>query len=370
MAMGSGFSGAVLLTLTQALQLTGLIPSLFLVAFLLALSHRNRQTLIPALYFLALACSFALPLADIYPPSAQQHGAKLGLLFGESLLVAFNFLLVLQFILNRVPPWRFWLVLAIPLIGGGGLLYAALLQMGEQCVDCIDVISVKAVYNILGSALIFLLLIYYSAQHGGMEGEKKSAGRQHKYWLMISLIALNLFMLSADLARLAGRLSLYDAEFIVTLLKLTFIYLVITSLFRVFYPSLVGEMAHFSPLAASAYHPEQEKPHVDAIMALLEGEHVYREMRLNRALFAQKVGISEHHLSHVVNRHFQKSVSELINSYRIDDAKRRLRAEPQTAITTIAFETGFNSIASFNRVFKSKTGTSPSRWRGGAGAAD
>src|SRR5579884_530477 len=106
----------MLLTLTQALQLVGLAPSLFVILFLIALSLRNRQAIIPIFYFIALICSFSLPLFDLFPDHMHTKMVEGGLLLGESTLTAFSFLLICQFIAGRVPSFPHWLVLAIPLL--------------------------------------------------------------------------------------------------------------------------------------------------------------------------------------------------------------------------------------------------------------
>lgn len=358
------------LTFTQALQLVGLTPCLFVVIFLIGLSFSNRQAVVPVFYFLALACSFALPLVQIY--SYEQGSWLVGtVLFGESMLVSFSFLLILQFMTGRIPSLPYWLVLAIPLLGGGFLIYASLVQAAnEPCIrnhGCFDFSSIKTLYNVISSALVFLLLMYYSARIGGLHGDTQY--KRHKYWLIISLISLNLFLLAVDLAKLSSRITITESEFISVVLKLSFIYLVITSLFRVFYPTLVSQMVQGAIPSVPAYNPELDLPHVEKIRTLFEIEHTYREMRLNRAALARLVGINEHHLSRIINRHFSKNFNELINGYRIEDAKRRLRTEP-SQITTIAFEVGFNSIASFNRVFKDLVGTSPTEYRNSATQAD
>lgn len=346
------------LTLTQALELVGLAPCILVVVFLLGLARRNVQVLIPACYFVSLACGFALPLLDIFFPFSPHRGLTGALLLGESMLVAFGFLMILQFMTGRVPPLRYWLVLAIPAIGGGVLLYASLVAGNDACLQeqrCIDVQSMRTLYNIFGSSLLFLLLMVYAARFPGLtEGD---VYKRHKYALMVALILLHLLMLAVELAQLAGHLTLAQARFVETMFRLTFIYVALTSLFRVFYPRLIGDIV---PIAR--YNPEADVPHAAAIRALLENERVYREMRLNRAALAKKAGIGEYHLSRVINRHFGKSFNDLINDYRIEEAKQRLKSE-STQVTIIAFETGFNSIASFNRVFKAKVGVSPTEYR-------
>jgi AraC-like DNA-binding protein len=353
-----------LLTLTQALQLVGLVPSIFVILFLLTLVPRNKQVIIPILYFLALACGFALPLVDVYP--SLIHRAWLGgaLLLGESMLVSFCFLLVMQFISGQAPKLLYWLVLAIPLIGGSSLIYAGVIQAGEICLSdraCYDIESIKILYNVIASAFIFLLLIYYSSRVEGVRSDDTQ--RRHKYYLIVTLILLHLFMLAVNLAQLSGHMTRADAQFTDVMFRLAFIYLVLTSLFRVFYPAMVGEVIQMATPYARAYHPNLDKPYVEKIVELLEVEHAYREMRLNRAALAEKVGINEHHLSRVINGHFHKNFNELINGYRIEEAKQRLKNEPEQQVTVIGFEVGFNSMASFNRVFKDMVGVSPSEWR-------
>jgi AraC-like DNA-binding protein len=350
-------SNDAVLTLTQALQLVGLVPCLFIVVFLLFLLRRNKQVILPAAYFLSLACAFAGPLIDALFPYAPMPLASSLLLAGESLLVAFGFLMILQFLQGRVPSWPYWLVLAIPLVGGSLMIYANMVQ-GECRANqvCDDIESIRVLYNVFGSLLVLLLLVYYIARFTGFT--KDDATSRHKYAFILSLISLHVLVLAVKLVQLAGQLSPMQALAIETVFRLSFIYIVITSLFRVFYPSL---MTQTTVVAPPPYDPAQDLPHVAILQELLAGG-VHREMRLNRARLAKKAGIGEHHLSRVINHHFKKSFNELINSYRIDEAKQRLKNE-QTPITTIAFEVGFNSIASFNRVFKESVGVSPTEFR-------
>jgi len=356
----------MVLTLTQSLQLAGLAPCLFIILFLAALLPHNRQALVPIAYFSALACSFALPLLNLHPALADNRIIAGGLLLGESTLPVFCFLLVYQFMTGRVPPWPYWLILALPLVGGNVLIYASLLhdhilQGGDACIKdqtCLDIDAIKTLYTIFSASVVFLLLVYYSARWNGLRSD--DIHKRHKYWLIIALILSHLLVLALDLARLAGHITPDQAQFAATMLRLTFIYLVLTSLFRVFYPGMASH-AILSP-QPPVYDTQADLPYVEKIRVLLETDGIYRQMRLNRAGLADMAGIGEHHLSRIVNRHFSMNFNELINGYRIAEAKRRLRGEP-TPITTIGFEVGFNSIASFNRVFKEKVGLSPTEYR-------
>ncbi len=74
--------------------------------------------------------------ADGTVSAAFQHNRWLigSLLMGESMLTAFSFLLICQFMIGRIPPLPYWLVLAIPLVGGGELIYASMMQAGDTAV--------------------------------------------------------------------------------------------------------------------------------------------------------------------------------------------------------------------------------------------
>ncbi|MBL8172151.1 MAG: AraC family transcriptional regulator, partial [Acidobacteria bacterium] len=60
-----------------------------------------------------------------------------------------------------------------------------------------------------------------------------------------------------------------------------------------------------------------------------------------------------------------QSFTDLINAYRVEDAKRRL-LDPtwkHYSILAIAEEAGFSSKSTFNAVFKKHTGQTPSEFR-------
>lgn len=91
----------------------------------------------------------------------------------------------------------------------------------------------------------------------------------------------------------------------------------------------------------------------------------YRNNELRLHDLAEKLEISQHHLSQVINEHYDKTFNQYINEYRIEEAKTLLAsdAHQQTYIIEIAYQVGFNNKTTFNQAFKSQTGMSPSKWR-------
>lgn len=98
---------------------------------------------------------------------------------------------------------------------------------------------------------------------------------------------------------------------------------------------------------------------------LLENQKLYRDESLNLTELAEKMGISNKRLSELLNQYLNISFYNLINDYRIEEVKERIKSEEAEKYTliSIAFDSGFQSKASFNRIFKQKTGLSPSEYR-------
>jgi len=82
---------------------------------------------------------------------------------------------------------------------------------------------------------------------------------------------------------------------------------------------------------------------------------------LNIARLSEQLDVTPGYLSRILNNHMKRSFFDFINHYRIEEFKDRCRNPENKHITLIglAYESGFNSKATFNRVFKKLTGTTP-----------
>lgn len=352
-------------SLTQALQFAGIMPSLFVILALLITGKERSRIWVPILYFALLAFSFSLPLQAEAPGFTWHDRLYLVSLFFEACLPVASYLLIMQFVLARPPSLIYWLSLAIPLIGGAPFIYSAAMA-SDVCIMgntlCTSTQDLQQFYMLFTTSFLFLLLVVtFSRVEPQIRSE--DVNRNHKYWLIIALIIMNLVILISMLAELAERISHSDMQNVHTVVKLSFIYLVITSLFRVF--------DHVFHIQTPLSHTRETVPNVPSdidpelvaqLEALLSTEKLYRKMGFTREALAKQLGVGEHVISKTINRYYEMNFNELINSYRIDEAKERL-AKEDTTITVIAFEVGFNSIASFNRVFKQKVGKSPTEYR-------
>lgn len=94
--------------------------------------------------------------------------------------------------------------------------------------------------------------------------------------------------------------------------------------------------------------------------------NIHRHHELSIKMLADISGIQQHRLRKIINQSLgYKNFRDFLNSYRLKEAQALL-IDPvhfETPITEIAFDCGFNSIPSFNRVFKVELGLTPSEFR-------
>jgi AraC-like DNA-binding protein len=351
--------GAFSLSLAEWLAVTGLAQSLLILVFIVLRAHNRAQSLPAAAYFLSLALAFGLQLAlrlDDYAPDI-----RLALWAARTLGPPLCVLLVVQMAEGGAPPPRstFRVLLLVPL--------AALAAFGLNgatggcppgpplCARLFDWLSwTKAVTGALALLVLWL-------KGGVFTRMRQVRGGTERYWLSLALVAMNAFSVAVSVARLSGAMTVGESDNLHLLSGLAFVYLATTVLFRVYPPPL-----HLSveprTLRQKGLTPEEEAVAARA-RELMERDKVYQEPSFSRADLARELGVSESTLSRIINRTFGKSLPQLINAYRVEDAKALLQ-NPGIAIHVVAKESGFNSVASFNRIFRDSTGITPSAWRG------
>lgn len=92
----------------------------------------------------------------------------------------------------------------------------------------------------------------------------------------------------------------------------------------------------------------------------------YMEQGLTIVELSRRLGVSQHKLRSFINHTLGYSnFSGFINSYRLKNAKSALadHAQNHKKILPIALDAGFNSLPSFNRIFKANEGITPSAYR-------
>ena len=127
-------------------------------------------------------------------------------------------------------------------------------------------------------------------------------------------------------------------------------------------------------LAAKKYEksqltPERSERYLNKLLQFMEAERPYVDGDLTIQKLAERLSIPASHLSQTINERLGKSFPDFINSYRVEEAKKKLLdpALKHLSVLGIAEEVGFNSKSSFNAVFKKHTDMTPSEFRAAPG---
>lgn len=105
------------------------------------------------------------------------------------------------------------------------------------------------------------------------------------------------------------------------------------------------------------------------IAALIVGYFNTQKSWLNPEFDLQKMAadlnLSRQNISQVINEELNKNFYRLVNEYRVNEVKQKM-SDPgfsHLSLLGIGLESGFNSKASFNRVFKEIAGQTPSQYK-------
>ncbi len=98
---------------------------------------------------------------------------------------------------------------------------------------------------------------------------------------------------------------------------------------------------------------------------LMTVNKLYLDPELTVETVASALNTSKHNLSQVLNERLHKTYLNYVADLRLDEARKRL-ADPRNhryTIAAIAQDSGFNSVSSFNTLFKKRFGVTPSKLR-------
>ena len=102
----------------------------------------------------------------------------------------------------------------------------------------------------------------------------------------------------------------------------------------------------------------------EKLLHLMDTNKPYLKSDLKISELADQLIVPGYQLSQLINEEFLVNFYDFVNKYRVEEAKRLLLDNNRNyKIIAIAYEVGFNSKATFNRVFKKFTGLTPSDFK-------
>jgi len=109
------------------------------------------------------------------------------------------------------------------------------------------------------------------------------------------------------------------------------------------------------------YNTEELKPILVNLEKAMTLDKIYQNPKLTLAELANHLDLKPYQLTQVLNRSLQKSFTDYINEFRVQEVTKMVNDPTKAHYTllALALEAGFNSKASFNRIVKKTTGKSP-----------
>ena len=341
--------------LSQSLDLIGMLQCAFILTIVVLKAADIHQAAPTVAFFAALGLGFGLPAA-VDP--RQFHWDATSTWLAQAWIPTLSYLLIMQIASGKMPEPRHLIIFVLPLIGPVAMVAATVSsQSCDGVLLCPESLPLLRVFGVVPGAVIVLMLW---VRRDLLSQLAKSRDTRDRYWVVIAFIAFNVMNLGIDMPRALGLLEAAEAAFVRTAFGLTFVYLVTTLVFRID-PKPVTLLPG-SLLRRSTELSADEQALARRIQDLMALDKLYQEPSFSRADLARELDVSENVLSRVINSAFSKSFRKLLNDHRVDEAKALLRGSDMQ-ITQIAFDVGFNSLASFNRVFKDTTGVSPTEFR-------
>jgi AraC-like DNA-binding protein len=115
----------------------------------------------------------------------------------------------------------------------------------------------------------------------------------------------------------------------------------------------------------SGLKEKKAEEYLEKLIHVMDTDKPYLDRDLSIHDLSVMTEIPRHHITQVLNEKHGKNFFTFINEYRVKEVISRFNdpANNNFTILAIAYDSGFNSKTTFNSIFKSQTGLTPSEFR-------
>jgi len=135
--------------------------------------------------------------------------------------------------------------------------------------------------------------------------------------------------------------------------------------YRVFFQEDQKEVVFLNTKAVSKSNEFQlDQAVMNRIVERMKVDKDFLDPKLNLKEFAARCKLPQKTVSQYLNQGLKKSFHDFVNGYRIEEFKERvLQAEEKNmTLEGLAYDCGFNSRATFHRIFKKNMGMTPTEY--------
>ncbi|WP_119080688.1 helix-turn-helix domain-containing protein [Chitinophaga alhagiae] len=119
------------------------------------------------------------------------------------------------------------------------------------------------------------------------------------------------------------------------------------------------------PAGPPRLHEDEAAALKERLATLMREEKLYTEPELSLSELADRLEVSLHEVSWLLNKEIGKNFYQYVNHFRIEEAKELLHSpgHQHLSILAIGFTAGFNSKTAFNSAFRQIVGMTPAAFR-------
>lgn len=142
--------------------------------------------------------------------------------------------------------------------------------------------------------------------------------------------------------------------------------IVITLAFSTFdyFPSQQAQLAsHQIDNSNSTNEQNDYQAIFEELEKLITKQQWYLKPRVSLLELSEFTGLPTRDISRAINLTAKQSFNEYINRFRVDHVCQLIQRHPKRSITDVFHEAGFSSKATFNKVFKEYTGSTPTEFK-------
>ena len=146
------------------------------------------------------------------------------------------------------------------------------------------------------------------------------------------------------------------------------LFTIVLAIFTIRRPELFSEsedilnLVRFNKSSGSRAITDQNNQDFKVLSQFIESEKPYLKTDLKMQDLVESTGIAYKRISEVFNKNFNKTFYEVMNEYRLEEAKILIKKgfHQDHTLNYLAEKAGFNSKTTFNRIFKKYTSKTPS----------
>jgi len=346
--------------------------------FLLLLRKKDRQNehlFLAAIFFLITINSFYVfqfYRSDdfFYVPFFSELNYAIPLLYGPLFWLYTKALTTANYKLNFKNCWHFFpfiiffLILISPLLFGVQLLES----------DHVGYPFIKLLITPFYLIGVLIILKNYRKDLLNSYSYEQEVNLMWLSWITVGAIALWILALSGYIYNSvteAHKTLLYDFYVLsflsIYLFGLTYVAITKTDIFKASDENNTPKKIQAPTIIESlkdSQTAQEESSELSHLKSVMLNKKPYLDPLLSIGKLSTICNIPQYKISKILNTQLNQSFYDFVNGYRVDDVKIRLANGEANdfSILGVAQEAGFNSKASFNRVFKKKEGMTPSEY--------